>query len=165
MFFTELRFSNSCLMKKKDNDSDHRFGWTAWSNQISLSLKCQKDSFIKHTDCERKVDQESKYLFMNNNKQFIPKEKSRLQRLLKLNKNLSKVYNLKYFMRDLKKEKNLVYVHKAWEEWWSMADERNLKTSNNLWKFPKSMHRYSHLLFLITLYQLVGWDHEQNEGG
>ena len=78
------------------------------------------------TEQEQKVIKGSRWLLLKNEKNLKDKEKPKLEKLLKLNENLSKVYILKDELKHIWDNDNLLDMRDALNDWYDQALETEL---------------------------------------
>jgi len=89
--------------------------------------KVRRQEYQQASQEEKEVFKGSKYLLLKNQEHLLPQERPQLQRLLEMNHNLSVVYILKDFLKELWKGKSLSQVKDTLEAWCAMAYESHLK--------------------------------------
>jgi len=113
--------------------------------------RVRRQEFKKATQEGKKVIKGSKYLLLKNQDHLLPQERPRLQKLLELNQNLSLVYLLKDFLKELWKGKSLTQVQETLEAWCEMAYESHIKP---VIAFAKMLKNYAYGIFNHCLYPL-----------
>jgi len=113
--------------------------------------RVRRQEFQKASQEGKKVIKGSKYLLLKNLEHLLPQERPRLQKLLELNHNLSLVYLLKDFLKELWKGTSRTQVQKTLEEWCKLAYESHLKP---VIAFAKMLKNYAYGIFNHCLYPL-----------
>jgi len=93
----------------------------------------------------------SKYLLLKNKNHVLPQESPQLHRLLEFNQNLSTVYLLKDFLKELWKGKSLSQVQDTLEAWCAMAYESHIQP---VMAFAKMIKNYAYGIYNHCLYPL-----------
>jgi transposase len=113
--------------------------------------RVRRQEFKKATQEGKEVIKGSKYLLLKNKNNLLPQERSRLQKLLELNHNLSLVYLLKDFLKELRTGKSRTQVQETLEAWCEMAYESHLKP---VMAFAKMLKNDAYGIFNHCLYPL-----------
>jgi len=118
----------------------------------------RRQEFKKASQEGKKVMKGSKYLLLKNLDHLLPQERPQLQRVLELNQNLSTVYLLKDFLKELWKGKSRSQVQKTLEEWCKLAYESHLKPVMAFAKMLKNdaYGIYNHCLYPLHTSRLEG---------
>jgi len=120
--------------------------------------RVRRQEYKKATQEGKKVMKGSKYLLLKNLGHLLPQEKPKLQRVLELNQNLSIVYFLKDFLKELWKGKSRTQVQKTLEEWCKLAYESHLKPVMAFAKMLKNdaYGIYNHCMYPLHTGRLEG---------
>jgi len=113
--------------------------------------RVRRQEYKKATQEGKEVIKGSKYLLLKNKTNLLPQERPKLQRVLELNQNLSTVYLLKDFLKELWKGESRTQVQQTLETWCAMAYESHMKP---VMAFAKMLKNYAYGIFNHCLYPL-----------
>jgi transposase len=113
--------------------------------------RVRRQEFKKATQEGKKVMEGSKYLLLKNPVHLLPQERPKLQKLLELNQNLSLVYLLKDFLKELWMGKSRTQVQETLEACCEMAYESYIKP---VVTFAKMLKNYAYGIYNHCLYPL-----------
>jgi len=103
------------------------------------------------TEQEQKVIKGSRWLLLKNEKNLKDKEKPKLEKLLKLNENLSKAYILKEELKNIWDSDNLLDLRDKLNDWYDRALETELAT---VIRFVKKLKRHQYGILNYALYPI-----------